>query len=97
MTNQQPSPLTTNVFTAYLDPLLTKHESGTVIVYEDLMASWDAVEAVLSKHESALDASDVVSCIICTRSLAPDLSCLTVCTRRIILLYITERENQDAS
>ena len=59
-TQQQPSALTLNVFKAYLTPLLKKHESGKVIVYEDLLASWEAVEAVLSKSESAPDASDVV-------------------------------------
>ncbi|GAX10079.1 hypothetical protein FisN_2Lh348 [Fistulifera solaris] len=58
MTTQQPSASTINVFKAYLNPLLKKHESGKVIVYEDLVASWEAVEAVLSKHESSPDAND---------------------------------------
>lgn len=61
MTTPQPSVLTINVFKAYLNPLLTKHEGGKVIVYEDLLASWEAVQAVLSKNESTPDASQVVS------------------------------------
>jgi hypothetical protein len=64
MTTQQPSPLTIHVFQAYLNPLLKKHESGKVIVHEDLVASWEAVETVLSKHESASDANDVVSFLL---------------------------------
>lgn len=87
-TTEKPSPLTINVFKAYLNPLLKKHENGKVIVYEDLMASWDAVEAVLSENGSAPDAGSVVS-IICNGFLFNIflLECLT--------FSWTEGENQN--
>lgn len=74
MTTQQPSALMINVFKEYLNPLLKKHESSKVIVYEDLLASWEAVEAVLSKQESAPDASDVVRCLSLLSIIFPSLN-----------------------
>jgi hypothetical protein len=38
-----------DVFTAYLQPLLKKHEMGTLIQYEDLTSSWQAAIATLGR------------------------------------------------
>jgi len=46
---QQQLLLQKNVFTAYLQPLLSKHESQKVITYEDLTASWQAAMAALTR------------------------------------------------
>lgn len=61
MTTEAPSALTIKTFQAYLDPLLKKHESRKVIMYEDLLASWEAAEAVLADNRSSPDVSIVVS------------------------------------
>ena len=58
---KNPSPLTRSVFTAYLGPLLEKHEKGQVLVHEDLTASWQAAESVLKQNATAPDAAAVVS------------------------------------
>lgn len=35
---------------AYLDPLLQKHTAGQLIVYEDLLSSWNSCQAVLQQQ-----------------------------------------------
>jgi hypothetical protein len=41
------------VFTAYLQPLLKKHELQQILTYEDLTASWQAAMAVLGNNKVA--------------------------------------------
>jgi hypothetical protein len=36
---------------AYLDPLLNKHANGQLIVYNDLMSSWDSCQAILQQDD----------------------------------------------
>jgi hypothetical protein len=55
------SPLMASAWNAYLTPLLKKHEKGQAVVYEDLVASWQAVETILKQQESAPDFNTVVS------------------------------------
>lgn len=38
-----------NALTAYLQPLVKKHEMNQELTYEDLTSSWQAVNAVLGK------------------------------------------------
>jgi hypothetical protein len=60
MTLQAPSPLTVSAMTAYLSPLLQKHEKGQVLHYEDLATSLQAAESVLKQNEAATDFETVV-------------------------------------
>jgi hypothetical protein len=50
-----------DALTAYLQPLLKKHEANTLVEFEDLTASWKAADAVLKRSSAADDA--VVSVI----------------------------------
>ena len=36
---------------AYLDPLLKKHTAGQLVVYEDLLSSWEACQALCKGDE----------------------------------------------
>ena len=47
--HQQQLLLQKSVFTAYLQPLLTKHEAAKEITYEDLTASWQAAMSAIAK------------------------------------------------
>ena len=49
---QQQMLLQKNVLTAYLQPLLTKHEEQKPITYEDLIASWQAATAALARERA---------------------------------------------
>ena len=57
---QQQLLLKKTVFTAYLQPLLAKHEGQKVITYEDLTSSWQAAMASLAlgkqKHKEHVPA-----------------------------------------
>lgn len=46
------------VFTAYLQPLLKKHETGTLLQYEDLTSSWQAAIATLGRASSSAAAEE---------------------------------------
>lgn len=46
---QQLVVLQKKVFTAYLQPLLAKHEAKKPITYEDLIGSWQAAVAELAR------------------------------------------------
>ena len=41
-----------NVLTAYLQPLLVKHEEQKPSTYEDLIASWQAATAALARERA---------------------------------------------
>ena len=74
---QQQQLLQKNVFTAYLQPLLSKHERQKIITYEDLTASWQAAMAALSQgkqqhkeHVPAVVSAFVANCSICIAFIA---------------------------
>lgn len=48
------------VFQAYLDPLLKKHGSSELIVYEDLIKSWSSANGTLGKHANNDQPTDVI-------------------------------------
>jgi hypothetical protein len=37
---------------AYLETLLQKHEKGAALVYEDLLASWKAADAIMKDQDA---------------------------------------------
>lgn len=45
--------LLSETFTAYLEPLLKKHDSGEALIWEDLVASEVASKAVLKNSDNA--------------------------------------------
>ena len=53
------SKLLREALSAYLEPLLKKHEASELIFYEDLDRSNKAAETILSKSSSAHDAVTV--------------------------------------
>ena len=44
-------PLLNDSLKAYLSPLLEKHTAGQAIIYDDLIRSWQAAQAVLKKSD----------------------------------------------
>jgi len=53
-----------SVFTAYLQPLLTKHEAKKPITYEDLTASWQASMAAIAKAREDSSTKPHVSAVV---------------------------------
>ena len=68
-TSSSSSPLLRNVITAYLQPLLDKHEKGQTLVWEDLAASHQAAEAILTTAATATSslqsAHSEVTAVVC--------------------------------
>ena len=67
---QQLIVLQKKVFTAYLQPLLAKHEAKKPITYEDLIGSWQAAVAELARARESPTTSQphvvsVVRALLC--------------------------------
>jgi len=54
-----------NVFTAYLEPLLAKHEASKTITYEDLTLSWQKSIAALAKGKETPQFKAFTSGVVC--------------------------------
>jgi hypothetical protein len=52
-------------FTAYLQPLLKKHEMDQEVTYEDLTSSWQAVNATLGKILTTVDDKTQLNSLVC--------------------------------
>ena len=53
-----------NVFQAYLQPLLAKHEGKKTITYEDLTASWQASMAALAQGKESPQFKEFASSVV---------------------------------
>jgi hypothetical protein len=61
-----------HVYTAYLQPLLTKHDSNQLLTYEDLTSSWQAANAAIGKLSTTVS-SEIKSSSTETSSSSSDI------------------------